>query len=271
MDLAARLRAMIAIKRYGGHLIHHQSDDVGVIEVVDTDGIRSLHFGTRSRQSAFCLNQPDRVELSYIRAMLLNLVFGPEPRRVLILGLGGGSLARFFLTHYPDARLVVVEYRSAVARVARQFFGVPESPRLELHIADCRDYLHAASAANAEPFDHIYIDAFDMDGLSPSINRPDFFQGCGQLLQPDGSLAINLWGHHRLCLDYSLRLLGGGFPDRSVFIRVPHKDNVIGFGWGQGVSRNPEREARTAVQLWQQKALELPDFLQACQPVRARP
>jgi len=258
---------MFVTKRYGGDLIHCQRDEIGVIEVVDTAGIRSLHFGNRSRQSAFSLAAPEKVELSYIRAMLLNLVFVPQPERVLILGLGGGSLARFFLQHYPATQVVVVEYRRAVVSVARRFFGVPESSRLALHVADCRDYIQQAIAEGRVPFDQIYIDAFDMDGLSPSINRPDFFEHCKQLLHPAGSLAINLWGHHRLCLNYSLHLLGSRFPDKSLYLRVPHKENVVGFGLGQAASRDIAKESQTAMRLQQRLALELPEFLPGCIPV----
>ncbi|MBM3203107.1 methyltransferase domain-containing protein [Candidatus Woesearchaeota archaeon] len=255
---------MFLTKRYGGDLIHRQRDELGIIEVVDTAGIRSLHFGNKNRQSAFCLAEPEKVELSYIRAMLLNLVFMPQPERILILGLGGGSLVRFFLRHYPATEVVVVEYRRAVVDVARRFFGVPKSARLTFHVADCRDYIQQAVAEGTMPFDQLYIDAFDMEGLSPSINRPDFFEHCNRLLHPAGSLAINLWGHHRLSLNYSLHLLGSRFPDKSLYFRVPHKENVVGFGLGTALNRNAGRESETARGLQQRLALELPEVLPHC-------
>lgn len=261
------LRFMLPLKRYGGDLVHCRRDDQGVIEVVDTAGVRSLHFGNRNRQSALCLANPKKVELSYIRAMLLNLVFRPDPGRVLILGLGGGSLANFFLRHFPDVHLVVVEYRPAVIEVARRFFTIPESPQLELHVGDCRAFIRQAVASGTPRYDHIYIDAFDMEGLSPSVNQTDFFESCERLLLPGGSLAINLWGHHRLCLNYSLKLLSTRFAAHSLYLSVPHKENVIGFGLSVPGERNPEEEQQRAIQLQEHTGLELPSFLDACTPI----
>lgn len=257
---------MFVRKRYGGELVHFRRDEVGVIEVVDTGDMRSLHFGNRNRQSAVSRLAPDRIELSYVRAMLLSLVFAPNPQRILILGLGGGSLAKFLLQHYPDSRLVVVEYRSGIPPVAHSFFGLPEDTRLALKIADCRDYVCQAVNSSVPPFDHIYIDAFDADGLSPSINQTDFFAACRQLLHPAGCLAINLWGNHRLCLNYSLRLLGTQFPQATLQLPVPDKSNVIGFGLGEDITRETEAEMQRAVELKNCLNLELPLFHSTLMP-----
>ena len=254
---------MLFRRRYGGDLVHFRRDEAGVIEVVDKGDIRSLHFGNPNRQSALSLSQPDRLELSYIRAMLLNLVLAPPPENILILGLGGGSLAKFLLQQYPAARLIAVEYRSGMPPVAREFFGLPNDPRLTLIQADACDYICQAIVSDPPVFDHIYIDAFDQDGLSPSINQSAFFAACSQLLHPEGSLAINLWGHHRQCLDYSLRLLNTHFPNRILRLSVPDKSNVIGFALGRSVMRDHAEEIRRATELEQGLLLELPTFLAA--------
>ena len=247
-------------RRYGGELIHVQRDGAGVIEVVDKDGVRSLHFGNANRQSACSISQPDRVELSYIRAMLLSLLFTPHPERILILGLGGGSLAKFLWLHYPASTVTVLECRSAMLPVARRFFGLPDDDRLEVITADGAEHICEAAARSTPPFDHIYIDAFDQDGLSPNINRPEFFQACAQLLHPSGCLAMNLWGTHKLCLAYSLRLLAAHFPHQSSHLEVPHKSNVIGFGLGPAVIRETGTECQRAFELEQRLHLELPVF-----------
>ena len=70
-----------AKRRHGGVLVHCQRDAEGLVEVVETHGVRSLHFGSSPRQSAMALDEPDRLELSYVRAMLAGLVYAPEPRR----------------------------------------------------------------------------------------------------------------------------------------------------------------------------------------------
>ena len=99
------------MEKYGGTLVHCQRDEQGLLEVVEAYGVRSLHFGSAARQSTMSLAEPERLEMPYLRAMLIGLAFVPAPCRCLILGLGGGSLARFLAHHLPSARIEVVELR----------------------------------------------------------------------------------------------------------------------------------------------------------------
>ena len=98
--------------RYDGRVIHESYDDDGVLEVVELDGVRSLHFGSFPRQSSMLLVKPDKLYLEYVRAMTSWLLFKPTlDSEALIIGLGGGSLAKHLLHHFPECRLKAVEYR----------------------------------------------------------------------------------------------------------------------------------------------------------------
>ncbi|MDQ2695423.1 MAG: hypothetical protein M3Z21_08605, partial [Pseudomonadota bacterium] len=105
------------MQRYGGTLVHCSRDAEGFIEVVDQFGLRSLHFGNPTLQSRMRLADPAALMVDYTRAMLAPLLFIDPPATVLILGLGGGSLARFMLYHFPRCRVQVVERRAAVVEV----------------------------------------------------------------------------------------------------------------------------------------------------------
>ena len=114
------------MRLYGdGRLVHQAQSDEGVIEVVDSGDSRSLHFGTHPRQSSMRISDPAYLDLSYTQAMMGALLLNPVPRRVLIVGLGGGSLVKFLLHHFPRCQIDVVEYRQDVIDVAHQFFGLP--------------------------------------------------------------------------------------------------------------------------------------------------
>jgi len=63
------------------------------IEIVEEGGVRVLQIGGNAIQSAMRLDAPDRIELDYVRAMMVFLLFRPGPREVLMVGLGGGSMA----------------------------------------------------------------------------------------------------------------------------------------------------------------------------------
>lgn len=250
------------MQRYGGTLIHHSRDSDGVLEVVDAHGVRSLHFGTSPRQSAMSLTDPDRLELAYIRAMLSTLLFIEEPGRVLLLGLGGGSLARFLLAHYSACRIEAVERRAGVAEIAQWFFGLPSDSRLNIHIADGGEYIEAEARRSEAVYDLILIDAYDHQGMDQSINVEEFFLACARLLNSRGALSINMWGTHNASLRQSTDLLSACFPGRAFRLRVPNKGNVIGLGLGTEVAtpglKNLNPKAR-ALEI--RLGLEMPYFL----------
>ena len=99
------------MRKYHGTVIHRSQDSRGVIEVVDDGCTRSLHFGNAVRQSAMDLNRPEYLVLTYTRAMMSCLLFKPTPCKVLLIGLGGGSLAKFLLHHIPNCTIDAVELR----------------------------------------------------------------------------------------------------------------------------------------------------------------
>ena len=84
---------------YRGRKLCSVRDAGQLIEVFDDGKSRSLHFGTPARQSSMALDAPDRLQLPYTQAMMAFLLFQPQPEAVLMVGLGGGSMAKFLLRH----------------------------------------------------------------------------------------------------------------------------------------------------------------------------
>ena len=250
------------MKRYGGELIYHDRDADGVIEVVDTHGVRSLHFGTAPKQSALSLQQPDRIELAYIRAMLSALLFISHPGNVLLIGLGGGTLAKFLLRHYPQCQVDAVERRAGVVEIARTYFGLPEDGRLRIHVSDANAWVETQAQQQAGLYDLILIDAYDHLGMDTSINGMEFLSACVGLLHPQGVLNMNLWGSHPVSLKQSLGLLKVCFPGNAMRLAVPNRGNVIGLGLGKSLiaAKLKQLEPR-ARELEIQTGLEMPYFL----------
>ena len=256
------------MKRYGGELIHSSRDPDGILEVIDSHGVRSLHFGTSPRQSAMSLTDPDRLELAYVRAMLSPLLFIDEPGKILLLGLGGGSLAKFMLAHYPNCRIDAVERRAGVPPVAQAFFGLPRDSRLNVHIADGCAHIETLARTSQAEYDLMLVDAYDHLGMDQSINGDEFFRDCARLLRPVGALSMNLWGTHSASLRQSTELLHTCFPGRSYKLAVPNKGNVIGLGLGKDIER-PEKGVLLpkAKALEIRLGLEMPYFLRNLRPL----
>lgn len=158
------------------------------VEVSESRGVRSLHLGGDAIQSAMRLSAPDQLELAYTRAMMSFLLFNPAPRELLMIGLGGGSIARFVHERMLGSRLDVVEINAQVVAAARSFFGVPaDDGRLKVVLADGGAYVRKLS----KPVEILLLDAFD-DGRSVSaLATRSFYNACYAALKPGGLLVVN--------------------------------------------------------------------------------
>jgi spermidine synthase len=254
------------MQNYGGDLIYSARDDEGVLEVVDAFGVRSLHFGTSPKQSAMSLHEPERLKLAYARAMLGALLFADAPERALLVGLGGGSLARFLLEHYPRCQVEAVERRAEVARIAHAYFGLPRDKRLIVHINDGRVFVEDLSLRAEQAYDLILVDAYDHLGMDQSVNAEGFFQANARLLRAEGALSMNLWGTHAVSLKRSLDLFRQFFPDRAYRLAVPNRGNIVGFGLGERAQpADPKKLVAKAKEMEGRLGLEMPYFLRGLQ------
>lgn len=217
-----------------GRLIYQSHDDDGVIEVVEQKGVRSLHFGSSARQSSLRVDEPENLELAYLRAMNSWMLFKDAPEQGLLLGLGGGSLARYVLYHFPDCRLVAVEYRKDVVKVARSHFGLPLDKRLKVILDDGGEYVRRRVETLRGYFSLVFVDIFDHDGMSPSLSNIAFFDACRALLKDDGMLVVNLWSTDRNLFASYCDWLNSAFQERVLFLPVNGYDNIIGLAFNSG-------------------------------------
>jgi len=128
------------------------------IRVVEENGKRVLYFGDQSETEIDPAN-PGRGGLEYTTAVPFARLFHSELRRVLVIGLGGGSLVTGFLDDYPDVLVDVVEVDPVVVDVARRYFGLPKSRRLRVLVDDGRAFLRRTRRR----YDLIVMDAYTTD------------------------------------------------------------------------------------------------------------
>jgi spermidine synthase len=186
-------------------------------EVVDDGGVRRLYFDRRYVQSAMRLNAPYALELAYTRFMMSFLLLVEAPADILLVGLGGGSLAKFCHHYLPGARITVVESDAEVIAL-RDRFAVPEDERLRILHADAADYLPACAGA----FDVILLDGCDADGMAPSLSTPMFYRAAARCLRAEGVLVANLVGERQRWLG-QLRLMWNAFDRRVRILGMPQE------------------------------------------------
>ncbi len=186
----------------------------------ETDGLLELRFDMATVQSAMRLEAPNALELEYTRVMMRCLLFQPAPRRLLMLGLGGGSLAKYCHHHFQHADITAVEINPHVIALRERFQVPPDGGRFRVVQGDGAVYVQGLALKDAplpivgpanggvtKPgvaktgvtiagphFDAILVDAFHFDGAPASINSRSFFSACRALLSPQGVLVLNMEG-----------------------------------------------------------------------------
>lgn len=208
-------------------LVHTCVDREGIIEVVDGAETRSLYFGTPAAQSAMSRREPDVLVLPYTRYMLSALLFCREPGRVLVLGMGGGSLPRFFMRAFPDCQVEVVERRAKVVEVARNYFQLPSSPFLRIHVMDAARFV---GEWHGRPFDLILVDLHGPDGTAPVVHEHGFFPAVGRLLGRRGVVATNIWTSSVSASDAIVSAHRATFGEGHLTLPVRDRGNVVLLG-----------------------------------------
>jgi spermidine synthase len=156
--------------------------------IIDSRGARSLHFSISEIQSRMQLDDPIALDLEYTRTMMAFLLFVPEPRHIAMVGLGGGSLAKFCHHHLTQASVKVVEINPHVIALRDEFQVPPDGERFVVQQGDGARFVRHADAA----FDVLIIDGFDWTGMPEDIATQRFYDDCHGALQPGGIMVVNL-------------------------------------------------------------------------------
>lgn len=169
-------------------LLAEVHDAFGVIRVMEVGDYRFLEFGDAIEQSCVFRGDPSWLEYDYTRAMLLGAFCHAAPETALFLGLGAGNLTQACLNFLPLEDVEVIELRPDVPRLAMQYLGLEDDPRLTIRIGDALDLLDSAESA-----DLIFLDLYTDSGPAVGHLAWKFLENCQQRLNPGGWLIINQW------------------------------------------------------------------------------
>jgi spermidine synthase len=221
-----------------------------IVVTEDQDGLRTLSFERGgARQSVVRVGDPDHVELPYARAMLVSLAMVREPDRILVVGLGGGTLPSFLHRHYPEARIDTVDIDPGVVQVAKDYFGFKEDDRLRAHVQDGRSFIEQCD----ERYDLILLDAFSSDSIPRQLTTREFLQAVRRALTPRGMAVANLWSRGSNSLYDSMVRTYEDVFDRLYLLDVPGAGNIILFalpGEAQFTRKQLERQTKQLTAEW---------------------
>jgi spermidine synthase len=225
--------------------------------IIDTATERRLQFTGDALQSRMRLDDPYALIAAYTRQMMSFLLFNPDPVHVLMIGLGGGSLAKFCYRRLPRTQITVVEIDARVIALRDSFHVPADDSRFRVIHDDGAHYISRLDA----PVDVILIDAFDAGGVSPSLATSNFFGEASRHLAPGGVLIMNLHGKPERYAAH-VRKLRDAIGHRALLARTIN-DNVLLFGFKADVISPSARQLDTRARYLQSRfQLQFPSYLQ---------
>jgi spermidine synthase len=205
--------------------IHSERSLYRNIVVYEDDGLRCMVFNKRSRynarQTCMKLAAPDELVFNFTKMMSAALYLDPNPKDILIVGLGGGTLASTLSKLLPEARIDAVEVDKAVINVADKFFNVRPSERLAIFEADGRTFVKRQ--IGKKTYDLVMLDAFDDEYIPEHMLTREFLNEVRQVMKPAGVLAANTFSNSDL-YDYETATYGAVFEN---FYNLKTNNRVI--------------------------------------------
>lgn len=186
---------------------------------------KELRFKAGTAQSRMSRWQPDRLVVDYTRTMLGALLLAPNPAVIGMVGLGGGSQAKFLYRHLPGATLVVFENDPEVLAQRRAFRIPDDDAHLEVRLADAARELPACR----EAFDLLLVDGYDVDGIPAALSTQRFYSDCRASLRVGGALAVNLYDTAHAEHLHRLRIAFG--TENVRVVEEPRQSNRVAFAW----------------------------------------
>lgn len=195
------------------------------MQISEKDGVRLLHLGGPAVQSAMRIRAPYALELEYTRAMMAFALFHPTARDIALIGLGGGSIAKFIHHRLQQVRLTAVEVNPEVVAAARVYFLLPaDDDRLNVRVEDGAAYVHG----QRQTLDVLLVDAYGAERIVEELATQAFYRDCLTALRPGGVAVFNLWGSDRHFERYRGRL-AEAFAGHMLLLPAEQKSNVVVF------------------------------------------
>ena len=189
-DLIDRQIRTDMLKRADGRIAHIETEynDIFITKRRNELTMSFQLKGYDYTESIANLADPDDLPVRYTQVMTLGVAYPADVKKVLMIGLGGGSISSYLGRYMPDAVIDTVEIDPGVVTAAKKYFGMIETPRVRYHEGDGRVFLNRRK----DTYDLILVDAFHGGYVPFHLLTKEFYTLVKQHLAPGGAAAFNV-------------------------------------------------------------------------------
>ena len=206
-------------------------------------------------ESVANLLDPDDLPLRYAQVMTIATIYPETPRKILMLGLGGGSISTYLGRFMPEALITTVEIDPGVISAAKTYFGLRETERIRYRAGDGRVFLTRSS----ELYDLILLDAYRGGYVPFHLLTREFYALVKARLAPGGAAAFNVHDGTKLYAS-TVKTLGEVFPALDLYPTA--RGEVIALATAIALDKDTLERRAAALQARHGFRFALPQILQ---------
>ncbi len=189
----------------------------------ELNGILSLQFDEWSTQSEMSIDDTDELVIPYTRAIMSFLLLKPSPRHVAMIGLGGGSVAKYCYRYLPDAEITAIEISPDVIALRNEFAIPSDDARFRVVLGDGAGWV---AETGSRP-DVLIVDGFDADGLPAQLCSQPFYDNCHAALADNGILVVNIWKGYPRYDEYIARINNSFAGNKVIMDTGDDLNNIV--------------------------------------------
>ncbi|MFH0965059.1 MAG: fused MFS/spermidine synthase [Planctomycetota bacterium] len=247
------LAAVFSGAEEGERIVYQKSTLYHRVFVFREGDVVTLRFRRRGRiiQSQVDLSDPRRHLLEYTTLVYCGLLYDPEPKRMLVVGMGGAVIPRHMRYDFPDLEIDIVEIDADIPKIAEEYFRFRADDKMKVHVSDGRIFVRKMLRQQAAPkYDLVILDAFTDDYIPFHLMTKEFLEEVRGALAPTGVVVANVIRTNQL-YDAELATFLAAFGRCHVY-RARRSTNAMLVSWGAEGPRLTAEEARRRAERLQQ-------------------
>jgi len=129
------------------------------------------------------------VDILFRRSLNILVSWHPSPiTRILVIGVGGGSVIKQLHEAYPRAKITAVDIDKTIVAIATKYFNVPEQDYCTFVVSDAKKYI---TDTKIGLFDLIITDIYIGNDVPDFVSQEKFLVYVSKRLRPKGRFVLN--------------------------------------------------------------------------------